>query len=485
MCTAERKLNILVVIGLLFLPPLFFFTLGVERAAVYSIFTSIILLWITEALPLPATGLLVPILISLYGAMPAANAFSAFGNDILFLFLGCFLMGRSMEKHGLDKRIAYVLLGRFMPGTSFASINITIAATAFLLSMWISNTSATAIVSAVTVGIIRSLSHYVSEQNIRRKVAARLLLSCAFAASIGGLATPVGSPPNLIALGFLEQKGIKISFLEWMKMGLPISIFMLVCLLLIFSLVFPLRGLAFPEIKQEFQKKLLELGPMGAPERQIGGIFLITVGLWILPGLLAGVFPTVAWIGTLNSMLSMSVVGLVGGVLTFALPIKEEGRILRNLEWSETDSIEWGTLMLFGGGLTLGMLLEQSGTAKQLSDSLFGSGIVGPVQLGILVVVCSIVLSEFASNTASASILIPLILAATGTQGASLESAGALALVATFGASFGFMFPISTPPNAIVYATGEVSAVDMRRIGFIFDLIGGAAIVAYFLVVIT
>lgn len=472
-------LNVPLIGALLVLPPALIFSLDTPYPAVLSIFITIIGLWLTEAVPLPVTGLLVPVLAGLYGVMPSAKAFSSFGSDILYLFLGCFLMGRSMERHGFDKRLAYFLLGRCMPGSSFLAINLVIVSASFVLSMWISNTSATAILSAVTLGILASLESQIPDARLRDRAAIRLLLSCAFAASIGGLATPVGSPPNVIALAFLTERGINISFLDWMILGLPIALIMLALLMVLFELLLPLRGLKFPGIQGTFQKLSRDLGPMKTGERQIACIFLVTIILWVMPGMLKSTFPESATIETISSRLSMSIVGLLGGISAFFLPIRTHGSTIANLDWSETRGVDWGTLMMFGGGLTLGILIEQSGAAKDLGTLLFGGDALGPLVIWSLMVIASIVMSEFASNTAAASILIPIVIGISSEAALGSDATILAVLAVTFAASFGFMLPVSTPPNAIVYGTGKVPARDMRRIGVLFDISGAVTIILF------
>ncbi len=476
------KISFQLIAALLLVPPALCFSLDFAHPAVLSIFLTIIGFWLTEAVPLPVTGLLVPVLATLYGVLPADKAFESFGSDILFLFLGCFLMSRSMEKHGFDKRLAYFLLGRCMPGTSFRSISLVLALSSYTLSMWISNTSATAILAAVTLGILASLEPQIPHKETRQRVGVRLLLTCAFSASIGGLVTPVGSPPNLIAIKFLAAQGIDIGFFEWMLIGLPISLAMLVVLFLVFEFCFPVGKLNFPGIKKQFRELLKGLGPMKVGEIQIASIFVVTICLWIFPSILATIYPDNSVLTVLNSRLSMSMVGLSGGLMAFFLPVRDGKKISPNLSWSETDQLEWGTLMLFGGGLTLGVLLETSGAAKDISMALFGGHMPHPILIGALVVIASIIMSEFASNTAAASILIPLIIGATAARGSSTEVTTSIVLAATFGASFGFMLPVSTPPNAIVYGTKRVPAKDMRRAGIFFDVLGAAIIIVYMLI---
>ncbi|WKZ56191.1 MAG: DASS family sodium-coupled anion symporter [Bdellovibrionota bacterium] len=467
------------IVALLVLPPLACFGLDLSHAVVLSIFLSIIGLWLTEALPLPVTGLLVPVLSALYGVLPASEAFNSFGSDILFLFLACFLMSQAMDKYGFDKRIAYFLLGRCMPGTSFRNVNLVIGVASFALSMWISNTSATAIMAAISLGILTSLNDQVRDPMIRERMATRLLLTVAFSASIGGLATPVGSPPNLIALSLLSRQGITISFIEWMAIGLPLSLLMLGALFLIMDRCFPLRDLSFPGIQIHFLSLLRAQGPLRGGELQIAIIFASTVALWVLPSTLVSLFPDSSLLQTINARLSMSVVGLMGGIAAFCLPVTTASGLRPHLSWEETSKVEWGTLMLFGGGLTLGLLLDQGGVAHDIGQYLIQAELSNFLLFSAVVVVISILTSEFASNTAAAAILIPIILGATLGQGALAEDATLLVLAVTFAASFGFMLPVSTPPNAIVYGTGRVPAASMRRAGVYFDILGALLIVGY------
>lgn len=460
--------------------PLLVFLFASEHRSVLSIFFTALLFWFTEAIPLPVTALLIPILISLFGLVPAAEVFSPFGNDILFLFLGCFLMGLSMAKHGFDRRVAYWLLARCVPGDSLLAINTVVAGASFLLSMWISNTAATAIMCAVTVGILDSLRDKLPDESAFSAVNARLLLSCAFAASIGGLATPIGSPPNLIALKFLANHGIEISFVKWMAFGLPVSLLMFGALFALFELQYPIRGIRVEQARAYFSEALRSMGKMRLAEKQIAVIFLVTVVLWILPSVLSSALPNEAWVKTLNDRLSMSVVGLLAGVLVFLLPIGEDACGKQpNLDWSETTSIDWGTILLFGGGLALGNLLQTSGAAKDFGAVIFGAGGQNNAILVGTIIVAGILLSEFASNTASAAILIPLVIGAADSMGASDEVLRLLVLAVAFSASFGFMLPVSTPPNAIVYGTGRIRSRDMLKIGMWFDVVGGGIIAAF------
>lgn len=472
--------------AIVILAPLCAFLLASEHQAVLAVFFTTLALWFTEALPLPVTALLVPLSIALFGLQPAGQVFGPFGNDILFLFLGCFLMSISMAKHGFDRRLAYWLLGHCLPGDSLIAVNIVIAGASFLLSMWISNTAATAIMCAVTIGILDSLRERIADEQVMRAASVRLLLSCAFAASIGGLATPIGSPPNLIAIKYLADSGIEISFLRWMLFGLPLSILMLGVLFTIFEWRYPMRGVRVEGARSHFAASLRTLGQMSQGEKQIAAVFLLAIFFWIMPEVLKTIFPEVAWIKAVASRLSMSVVGLLGGISLFFLPLRDESqRLVSNLEWRETRDVDWGTILLFGGGLALGNLLQESGAATQLGTMVFGGKSISlAIRVGAVIVV-SLLLSEFASNTASAAILVPLVLGTAKAANASAPAIEALVLGVCFAASFGFMLPVSTPPNAIVYGTGRIQSRDMIRTGLLFDICGALIIAGFMAVVLS
>jgi sodium-dependent dicarboxylate transporter 2/3/5 len=476
----KKDFNPYLPLAIVLLTPILTFSFASHYPAVLAVFITAMLLWFTEALPLPVTALLIPVLISLFGVLAPDEAFAPFGDDILFLFLGCFLMGQSMAKYGFDKRVAYWLLSRCLPGESLLAVNIVIAGSSFFLSMWISNTAATAIMSAITVGVLDSLKVKISDEKIMRAVTVRLLLGCAFGASIGGLATPIGSPPNLIALKYLALHHIEIPFLHWMAFALPVSLVMLGLLFVIFERIQPIRRIPLQNIRRDFAEASARLGPFSRGERQIAIVFAITVFLWVLPEMLKLILPDAAWIVTLSSRATMSVVGLLGGITAFFLPVPSENGVRSNLLWDDAQAVEWGTIILFGGGLSLGAMLDQSGAAKSFGELVFSTGVVNLPVMVLTIIIAGILLSEFASNTAAAAILIPLVIASGASLGISTESLKALVLTVAFASSFGFMLPVSTPPNAIVYGTGRVSSTDMMRAGVWFDCVGALVIALFF-----
>jgi len=457
---------------------------GYKYASVLAVFTSVVLLWFTEALPLPVTGLLVPVLIALYGLMPPKSAFSAFGSDILFLFIGCFLLGRAMQKHGWDQRMAcWVFTQRFVT-RSASMLIVAVSVIAWILSMWISNTATCVMLTPICLGIVRVLEpHFLSAKD-QRSFTVRILLSCAFASTMGGLATPIGTPPNLLALEFLEKQGLSVSFFDWLQVGLPASFFMMVLLHLLLGRLFPICELELQEVRAHFVAELKRRGPIRGEELQVACVFLLAVSLWIAPGLSESVLGKEHWITISLAPFSLSIVGILSAVLLFLLPTRHrETHRATNLTWSDAQEIDWGTILLFGGGISLGMLLGESGFALEVGKILLPES-AGITFIVVIAVILSILLSEFASNTASASVIYPILLAALMHSELSPLATTLVLMAASFGASFGFMLPVSTPPNAIVYGTQQIPLRDMVRAGVCFDICGAVLIIAWILVLI-
>ncbi len=445
---------------------------GVENGRAIALFVAVVVLWLTELLPLAVTGLLVPILIVLYGILPAKEAFLPFGKDILFLFIGCFFIARAMSKHGWDKRMAFWILSSRLGGRSPSALITLIGIIAFVLSMWVSNTATAAMMAPICLGIANTLEGSFATDRQRHAFTTRALLTTAFAASIGGLATPVGTPPNLIAVQFLADRGTDISFIEWLSIGLPIASLMFVILIAIMHFRFRLDPIDLGGVRDHFGDELRKLGPIKREELQIAAVFGLAVLLWIAPGLLKLVMPDSAWVALVSERLSMSVVGIGASLLLFLL---RSGKTT-TLEWKDAQHIDWGTVLLFGGGLTLGTMLSQTGLAQTFGDLVFDPS-WGFVALVVGAVLFGVVMSEFASNTASAAIVIPILLVVLGGPGFEDVSVTLVVMACAFGASYGFMLPVSTPPNAIVYGTGKLKVRDMVTTGILFDVSGAALII--------
>lgn len=432
-----------------------------------ALFIATTTLWFTELLPLAVTALIVPILAVFTGILDAKTSFASFGDPILFLFIGSFLLAGAMEKHGWDKRIAYMILSRSWASPSIDRLCTILALICWTLSMWISNTATCAIMTPMVLGIGQTLKDQLRSECDSKYLTQRLLLITAFASSIGGMATPVGSPPNLIALSLLKERGISISFVQWMSYGVPISLAMLIALLFLLKLRMPIEAKDLSSISSLFKSKLKELGRLKRSEVLVALTFLIAVAGWIAPDIANALKLDPIFIKSLTSRLNMGVVGLVAAILLFIFRDEKKSPLLN---WNDTHFINWGVILLFGGGLCLGKVLDVSMLANHISNTIFFGVFSDGVGLILITILFAILLSEFSSNTASASILVPIVLAQV--ESSSTEFVIAISVAVALGASCGFMLPVSTPPNAIIYGTGKIELKAMIKNGISFDLIG-------------
>lgn len=430
----------------------------------------VVVYWVTEAIPLPSTALLGAVLAILLGVEKSPKVLAPFANPVIFLFIGSFLLAKAMEAHRLDKRISLWLLSKL--GHSQAHAFLGVIFLSFTLSMWMSNTAATVILLPITLGLIHTME---KEQKVPSKTKSKVLLLIAYAASIGGIATPVGTPPNLIGLGLIRDLiGARFSFFQWMTLGIPIS---LVTLLLLILITKPWKGdppkgttKIEGQLGSSLESQKKELGPLTIGERNTMVAFFAAVLLWTLPGFLAIVMgndhPLVI---RYNDLLPESVVALMAALLLFILPtsLKE---MKFTLSWEQATTIDWGTILLFGGGMSLGTLMFATGLAGHVGQTLIAWTHVNSLwPMTFFSIVIAVFLSETTSNTAAANMVVPVMIAMA--QSADINPIPP-ALGATLGASFGFMLPISTPPNAIVYSTGLIPIQRMVRYGVVLDLVG-------------
>ncbi|HRP07809.1 MAG TPA: DASS family sodium-coupled anion symporter [Gemmatimonadales bacterium] len=452
-----------------------------------AILAAIVVLWVTETLPLAVTALLGAVLAVVLGVAPAKQVFAHFGDPIIFLFIGSFILARAMAVHRLDQRIALGFLSMRSLSASPARLLAGVGVVTAFLSMWDSNTATTAMMLPIALGILGALHEArVAAGTASGPIDARswsfataMMLMIAYSASIGGLGTPVGSPPNLIGIGFIRNStGVSIDFFTWMSLAVPILLVMAVVLFVMLHRLHPdrvQRGDAgdadhVEAIRQYVAWERAALG--GWTRGQINTLvaFGVAVILWTLPGILAvlGVADSAAGVW-LQSRMPEAVAALIAAILLFVLPTGG-GTAPATLSWNDAASIDWGTILLFGGGLALGSLMFETGVATAIGEGLAGGlGASSTWTLTFGAIALGIVLSETTSNTASASMAVPVVIAIAQAGGVNPVPA---ALGACFGASFGFMLPVSTPPNAIVYGSGLVPIPRMIRAGVLFDVVG-------------
>jgi solute carrier family 13 (sodium-dependent dicarboxylate transporter), member 2/3/5 len=475
----RRRRVVGLVAGPLVMLAVWLLPLGVQAPAhrLAAIMSLMFAFWVTEALPVAITALLGPVLAVVFRVASAKEAFAPFADPIIYLFFGSFVLAEAMYVHGLDRRIAYTALARGHASRSSAWILVTYGAVAAAISMWISNTATAAMLFPVGLSLVTHLSRQDgTESPAVRPFAITLMLMTAFAASIGGIATPVGTPPNLIGLGMLRTLGgVQISFAKWMVLGVPVTLILFGVLAVWFVWVLRRSPQLDTGDSSHVREELARLGPMSAGERNVMIAFGVTVLLWILPGLFAITGTDGSAIAKgYSASVPESVAAVIGAALLFLLPTDRRTWQF-TLTWEQAARIDWGTILLFGGGLSIGSLAFSTG----LADSL-GRGLTGwlPVKsmfaYTALFTALAIVLSETTSNTAAASMLVPVAIAVSQAAGISPIEPG---LGATLGASMGFMLPISTPPNAIVYSSGYIPITTMMKYGVLLDLVGFVVIV--------
>lgn len=445
-----------------------------EGRRLWAVLAAVGVLWVSEALPLAATALLGPALAVLLGVASAKGAFAALANPILVLFIGSFLLARALEKHRMSERLAYRVLSleavRSDPLRAFVLLGLT---TAFL-SAWISNTATTAMMLPIALAVLHAMVPRAGAAPPRR-FAAALMLLIAYAASLGGLFTPIGTPPNLIGLGLIElATGTRISFGAWIAQVFPVTFATL--LLMMAWMAFRFRGElgALVYDRSQMVARYAALGPWSAAQRWSTAALLLAFAGWLTPPL-AGLWDAGAG-RLLEARLPEGIVPLLAVAPLFLVAAGSGAERRPILELHDLRAIDWATIMLFGGGMCLGDLMGQTGVARAFGELLAGHVPAGG-GLVLLAVGFAIVTSEFTSNTASANMVVPVAVAVAQQAGADplLPS-----LAATVACTYGFMLPVSTPTNAMAYATGHVRQADMIRTGVVLDVVGAALLGLWF-----
>ena len=418
--------------------------------------------WATEAIPVFVTAFIPIIAFAPLGIADIRDAAAPYANPIIYLFLGGFIMALAVEKWNLHRRIALAILDHI--GTDGRKLIGGFMFVCALLSMWMTNTSTTMMLLPIVLSVssvIRENAGDASPRD-RRNFQLAILLGLAYSASIGGLATLIGTPPNALLVGFMSNNyGIDISFARWMMIGVPVTLLMLpIAWLLLTRWVFPVNLPDNPAVSDHLRELRRQLGPMTAPEKRVAIIFLTVIVCWILRR------PLSEWFGLTN--ISDAGIVMTAAVLFFMLPSGD--RTMPHLmTWHDASRLPWGVLILFGGGLSLAAAVSSSGLALWLGESLAPLNAFGTTLLVVAAVALVIFLTELTSNLATTATLLPVV-------GAIALQAGVppivLTVPITIAASCAFMLPVATPPNAIVFATGTISIPQMVRAGFVLNLVG-------------
>lgn len=447
-----------------------------------AIMVLVALWWITEPIPIPVTALLGPTLAVVTGVIPVSKAYAAFANPLIFLFLGGFILAKAMMMHHLDKRFAFWLLSQKWVGSSPKRILLAIGLATALCSGWVSNTATVAMMFPITLGLLSAIKEMFALQGVHidmhnNKYATGLMLMTAYAASVGGVLTPIGTTPNMILLGFLSSMTqTYISFFEWMIWGAVATVCYFIITYIIIMKMYPLDVDKIEGANEFIQKRRAELGPWTRAQKNTLVAFLVAIALWVIPGVLNVVYgPTHEVVKLYQAIFPEAVVALVGALLLFFLPINFKKRQYTMVWKDAVAGIEWGALLLLGGGLALGAMMFSTGLSEWFGKVIIGflGGAPSEIMLIAVFSVLTLVLSELASHTAAVNMIGPLgIMAAVSAGVSPVPVAVAIAL----SASLGFMLPVSTPPNTIVYASGYIPITKMIKTGLYIDIIGIAVI---------
>lgn len=485
---------------------------GLSPAGRYALATMAFaaVFWLTEALPLPVTALCVPLLLTAFGVFPSVgSAVAGFADPVIFLLFAGFVLAAAMGTHGIDRRVALGIVAAV--GSSPRRLVLAVMVATALLSMLVSNTATAAMMAPVALGIARQAHRGAApdasdpdggaggppdaafaDDHDRAgdpadysNLEVATLLGVAYAASIGGVGTLVGSPPNAIVVGAIDRTlGVSIGFVGWMVVGLPLVVVCLPLAWLLLVAIYPPEDVDVEAAREHARDARREAGDLTPAGRRVLVVAGATALLWLLGGLggliapllpdpvattlFGGPGPSLVGAGPHQGLLYYVVVGLAAVVVLFAAG---------SVEWGDVERVDWGTLILLGGGLSLANALSATDATAWLADTVLGAlGGVPAVGLVLGLVVVTVGLGELASNTAMAAILAPLLLEAgpryAGTLGVDGPAAAVfLAVVVGAAASFGFALPVATPPNAIVFGTGRMHKDHMLRAGAVLDAV--------------
>ncbi len=443
-----------------------------EAHRLVAIYAWAVAYWVLQPVPAAVTAVLSSALAVLLAIAPAETVFAAYGDPIILLFVGSFILAQAMQVSGLDRRLSLAVLRLDWATRSGGRLLLAVGLVTAVVSLWVSNTATTAIMLPVGRGILASLG--ATDDRSRRQYAIGFMLMLTWSSSVA-VGLPVASPPNLIAIGMLENLAdVRITFFEWVLVTMPLTFAMLALAWLLLRWRYAATTWTADGVRSYVRGAAREVGPWTPAQRNVAAVFALVALLWFLPGVVSAVAgqeaASTAWF---ERHLPESAVALLGAVLLFVLPTSLR-RGAFTISWEDAARIDWGTILLFGGGLALGRLSFETGLAAALGDGIVGlAGADDVWALTAAAIVLGVLLSELSSNTASASTVIPVIIA--------IAAAGDISPVppvlgAALGASFGFMLPISTPPNALVYGSGLVPLREMIRSGFWLDLSGAVLI---------
>jgi solute carrier family 13 (sodium-dependent dicarboxylate transporter), member 2/3/5 len=433
-----------------------------NASTVLSVAILMIYLWVTDALPMPVVAIFPLVIFPILKISPLDETAKSFANPVIFLFFGGFMLGLAIEKWHLHKRIALNIIR--MTGTQGDRIVLGFILATGLLSMWLSNTATTMMMYPIALSVIAVVSQNKQENGNYQYFNLTIMLAIAYAANIGGIATIIGTPPNVAYIGYFQTKyNIEVDFMRWMLIGTPISIFLLIALYYVMAKwLYPSNIVSVPASEEMMSKQVKELGPMSIPEKRVLIIFLLTAGLWIFR----------SFINNAQSIIKLddTIIAVFSAILLFMIPsgdhrdTKSESALL---EWSDTSRMAWGILLLFGGGICLAEALEKVGLIQILGEWLSGNS-SNIFILILMITVLSIFISEVMSNVAQVIVFAPVVSSMADSMNINPLLLG---IPMTLAASCAGMLPMGTPPNAIVFASNHIKMSDMIKVGFIMNVI--------------
>jgi len=441
----------------------------VTRAAAVALLMAV--WWITEAIPIPATALLPVVLFPLLGIMKGKVVAPIYFNHIIFLFIGGFIMALAMQKWNLHRRIALRII--LLIGISPKRILLGFMVATWFLSMWISNTATTMMMVPMAMAIILKLKDTFGEKAVSR-FSVGLLLGIAYAASIGGTATLIGTPPNLSFSRIFKiyfPGAPEITFASWFVFGLPFAVVFLIIAWGTLTRLFISRKDPFAADMTVFKEEYNHLGKIRYEEGVVLFLFVLLAVLWLFRGdINVGSFTIPGWttIMPVPGFIDDGTIAIAIAMLLFIIPSRRK-KGERLMDWKTASKLHWGIVILFGGGFALASGFKESGLSVWLGEQMAGLGSFSPVFLVASVSATLTFLTELTSNTATTEMILPIL----GSLSTAIRVNPLLLMIpATLSASCAFMLPVATPPNAIVFGTGEVRMQDMIKTGIILNLIG-------------
>ncbi len=442
------------------------FGLNNTAAQVLAIAALMITWWVTEALPMPVVALLPLILFPLLGIARMEEVAAPYANSVIFLFMGGFMIGLAIEKWNLHKRIALSIVK--LTGTSGNRIVLGFILATGFMSMWLSNTATTMMMYPIAMSVIQVMETNSKTKGNLNNLAVCLLLAIAYASNFGGIATIIGTPPNVAYVAFLEKhNGYTFQFVDWMKLCMPISLILLFSLYIVMTkLLYPTKIKHDDAAKEMIAFELKQMGKLSVAEKRVLIVFATTALLWITKDLINA--------GQTYFKLDDTMIAVFGAVLLFMLPSGNSASKAL-LEWHDTKNMAWGILLLFGGGITLANQLEKAGLIQSLGHWMAGFA-TGGLMLVFIVAVISIFISEVMSNIAQVIVFAPVV---AGMAEALKIDPLQIGMAMTLGASCASMLPMGTPPNAIVFASGRLKLKQMTTTGFVMNIISAVLITLF------